>query len=140
MDDLLKLLGTLQVQANNLQLAHWNLKASDFITIHTYLGENYDATAEHIDAIAEFIRKIDSRVLVVPFEQQIAKSIIKPILLEESSDRAKVIEKVRIDLVAITKLAKEMFASTTRLPDVNDYMAVIVADMTKRFWFFTQSR
>lgn len=40
-------------------LIHLNIECPDFISVHKFLGEQYEAHLEQFDALAEFIRSMD---------------------------------------------------------------------------------
>lgn len=134
------LLGTLQVQNDNLQLAHWNLKAPDFIPLHNYLGENYDATSEHIDMVAELIRMHDLSFIIPVRDLQVKASVIKPTTPNKTVKREDVLAMAVNDVDNVLALVGEIFNMTAMVPDVNDYMALICADYKKRAWFLMQSK
>lgn len=136
---LLVLLGSLQVQNDNLQLCHWNLKLPDFITMHEYLGNNYERTSEHVDAVAELMRMHDNAFLIPEKALQVKSSIVEPIKGSKSVTREDVLNKTLLDIGIILQLAGKLFKETAEIADINDYMAAICADYKKRAWFIKQS-
>ena len=132
-----ELLATLQVDANNLHASHWNIKGTpSFITFHNYFGELYDASSKHVDMIAEFIR-IYGSFPISTLREYVDKSRIGE--SDVQTELMEILMKHRGDSASINSLVKEIFTKTEKFPDVNDYMAAMVADYGKRSWFIESS-
>ena len=133
------LLANLQVQRANLQAAHWNLRGChSFIPIHKYLGELYEANSEHIDMVAELIRIHDGTPFTT-FSRYLRRATIQEIVEAEMMEADAVLKKAYNDNTFVLSGAKEIFKETGEMADVNDYMALMVADYGKRQWFIKSS-
>ncbi|KXK26172.1 MAG: DNA protection during starvation protein [candidate division WS6 bacterium OLB20] len=53
-----ELLGTLVVFNQGVHNFHWNVRGPKFFVLHEKLDELYKANAEHIDSVAERVRKL----------------------------------------------------------------------------------
>lgn len=133
------LLSNLQVQYFNIHAIHWNIKSHDFIVLHKYMDEIYDATATHIDVVAEFVRILDATPMFT-MSEYLRTATIPEIDFIASEKRHLAIEKLIVDNGTILRLANELFAATPANADINDYMATIVSDHGKRNWFLNSAK
>jgi starvation-inducible DNA-binding protein len=133
------LLGSLQVYSNNLHAIHWSLEAKDFIPLHAYFGEIYDCTGAHVDMLAEF-KRIYGGEPINTLKKYLLNSKVAEISGAQSKDRGAAIRKAISDTSIMNQLSVECFKASNDYPDVNDYMALIVADFGKRLWFLKSSQ
>ncbi len=133
------LLASLKVQTNNLYAVHWNLeKTPSFITFHNYFGDLYELNEKHQDMIAEFVR-IYNGIPLFTMTEFLEKSTIMEAEFDATNDLQMALSKAKVDTRVILATVREIFRETEKFPDVNDYMAEMVADYGKRNWFLRSS-
>ncbi len=125
----------LQVQAH---LIHFNYECSNFISIHKFLGKQYEAHQDQFDKLGEFIRSMDY-LLPMCHEGLMGASpefkhctTYKPDVmlttyfknLEELGMRAKKMEPIAAKVGAV---------------DIQNYMAELVGEAFKAAWFIKAS-
>ncbi len=135
------LLGTIQVQSNNLRAAHWNIRGDhSFLSFHSYLDELYNATSAHADKIAEFVRIHGDNTPIFTLKEYNKQSVINECIIVETQDIDVIIKKALLDIDRIMSMLKAIFAESGKEPDINDYMAMMIDEYGKRAWFLSSSQ
>ena len=132
------ILASMQVLYNNIHAAHWNLECSDFLFLHTYFDEIYEATGVHIDKYAEYVR-IQGSFPIHTYKEYLSKSLVDEVTFEETNEKISIFKKMISDTKIIQKYLKKAFKETEQFPGINDYIASSIDDLGKRLWFFNAS-
>lgn len=133
-----KVLASMQVLYNNIHAAHWNLECHDFIYLHKHFDEIYESTGSHIDVYAEYVR-INDDFPVHTYKKYLELSLIEEVTFKETNERKAIFSKMISDTEVLLSYLKQMFKDTEDNPAVNDYVATTIDDLGKRLWFFRAS-
>ncbi len=133
------LLSSIYVQRANIQAAHWNIKGCHaFITFHNYYGELYDYNSTHIDMLAEFVR-IYGGTPTSTLTAFLVQSTVSEASAPAVNDVQASIQENLLSNANIHAQLMGVFKASDEAPDVNDYMAAMIADFGKRSWFLRSS-
>ena len=126
----------LQVQSH---LIHLNYEGSNFIPIHEFLKERYEAHVEQFDVIGEHVRAMD-------FMMPLCGCGLKEALGDcfravDSHDGRSMLLTYHQNLCDLCELvcAIEPMAAELKAIDVANYMAELMADTNKAAWFIKAS-
>lgn len=115
-------------------LIHLNIESPIFLPIHEFLKEQYEAHIAQFDATSEFVRTLDNFLPMCQRGLLTAYKGFKHVKSYEAKDMLLVYLKNLEDLGMKAKdlctLAREVEA-----PDVENYMADVVAASFKSAWF-----
>jgi len=115
-------------------LIHLNIEAPIFLSIHEFLKDQYDTHIEQFDATAEFVRTLDNFMSMCQRGLLTAHKGFKHVKSYEAKDMLitylKNLEDLGMRAKELGTLAREVEA-----PDVENYMADLVAASFKSAWF-----
>lgn len=128
---LASMLKELETQAH---LVHLNYENDNFLAVHAFLKEQYEAHLEQFDAVAEFVRSMDYWMPLCSCGLKDALSGFQSIC---SHDGREMLLTYYGNLDAMGFLAKEVerVAAEVGAPDVQNYMAELVGAAFKAGWF-----
>lgn len=123
----------MQVQAH---LIHLNYEGSNFIEIHKFLKERYDAHVEQFDVIGEFVRSMDFMMPLCScgLKEAMPMECFRNV---ESSEGRQMLMTYHENLCELWELVWkiEPLADELKAIDVANYMAELIADTNKAAWF-----
>lgn len=127
----------LQVQSH---LIHLNYEGSNFIEMHKFLKERYDAHVEQFDTVGEFVRAMD---FMMPLCACGLKEALGPDCFRnvESHDGRMMLLTYHANLCDLCELvcSIEPIAQELKAIDVANYMAELMADANQAAWFIKAS-
>ncbi len=131
-----ELLANYQVYYQNLRGFHWNIKGSDFFTLHEKFEELYTVTQESIDEIAERILTLATQPMHA-YSDFIATSTIKEI--KNVSDSKGTVEGVLSNLKVIIELEREILDLSDQADDegTNSLMSDYITAQEKTVWMLS---
>lgn len=101
------LLWDLTVAQRNIQILHWNIKDSSFISIHEYLGQVYNALNNYIDMTAEQLR-FQEEFPKGSLSDAIKNSKIPPISSSRNYSQKEVLCLAISNIIALRKAAYDI--------------------------------
>ena len=115
---------------------HWNVKGSDFFTLHEKFEELYDEAAGYIDEVAERILALGS-VPAGSFKEYLELSTLEEATGNESS--REMVEKVVADFKAVVASAKNGIEVADDAGDDTtvDLLTGIHVALEKHVWLFS---
>lgn len=130
-----ELLADYSVFYQNTRGAHWNIKGSDFFTLHPKFEELYNNLFVKIDEIAERILTLGA----VPnhnFSDYSALSTIKE--SREVSDGAKCVENILASFKIVIDLQRDILDMTEKAGDegTNSQMSDYITEQEKEVWMY----
>lgn len=131
-----KLLATLTIFERNVKILHWNYHDYDFFSIHKSLDDIHDTACEHIDTIAEEIRKGDFYPNAM-LNQCIENSSIESISSAVLYDHVQTMSILLVNIDAIRKLADALstLADDNKFWTIQDMANDILSDMNHHRYF-----
>lgn len=128
---LASLLKELQTQSH---LIHLNYEGENFMAVHAFLRDQYEAHLEQFDTVAEFVRAQDH---FMPMCACGLKDSMPAFRNCESYEARHMLVTYLANLESMcdTATAVEQVASESRVIDVQNYMAELVAAGSKAAWF-----
>lgn len=137
-DELISQLVALTSYINQLylqsHLIHLNVEGPLFLSIHPFLGEQYEAHIAQVDALGEFVRSMD---YLMPMCAKGLQSACKSFKHVKSYDAREMLTVYAKNLEAAGLMAKDvgMTAKEVQAPDIENYLAELVGMMFKAAWF-----
>jgi len=115
-------------------LIHLNYEGANFLEVHAYLKERYEAHLEQFDTVAEEVRSLDH---FMPMCACGLKEQMPPFRNVESYDGRSMLMAYYMNIESLGYLAKEIeqVAAEVGAPDVQNYMSELVGDAFKASWF-----
>jgi DNA-binding ferritin-like protein len=131
---LIMLAGYLKELETQAHLAHLNFEGENFIEIHRFLKDQYEAHLEQFDAVSEFVRSMDYWMPMCSCGLKDAVCGFKNI---EDYDGRHILMTYYGNIEALGYLTKELEQAAARAeaPDVQNYMAELVGFAFKSAWF-----
>lgn len=135
-----QLAANIHVLSAKLHGLHFNLKGTNFVTVHKYLEEKYSSLIEDYDTVAELL-KIRNQFPVVKLSEQLAMAEIEEVeskdySVEEALDLAIADFKLLIgqinNLLALEAVAEDKVVEDTLIGFLTEYQ--------KTVWFLTASK
>lgn len=116
-------------------LVHLNYVGENFLAVHAFLKERYEAHLEEFDTAAEFVRALGA-----PYLQTVAQLHQLPQGLEDLREECACDEALALyhrNLQQVIALAQvlEPIAQKARAIDVANWCAELVASSSKACWF-----
>lgn len=109
------------------QTSHWNIRGSDFLTLHKAFDEVYEFAQESIDKLAERCKSIDSQSIVR------IDSIFQPV---GTPDKV-----MNISLMVDILQTEQIQLSLSKLdPVTENIVQEMIAEFDKHRWFIESSR
>jgi DNA-binding ferritin-like protein len=130
---LLRLAGHAKAMELMSHLVHLNFEGREFLEVHGFLKERYEAHLAQFDVLTELVRTLD---YLVPVGLNCSMSQLPYQLSDESTGAAMLLQYLRnteafgMGAKELVKLAREADA-----PDIENYGAELVADAYKTAWF-----
>lgn len=125
----------LQVQAH---LIHFNYECSNFISIHTFLGEQYEAHQDQFDKLGEFIRSMDY-LLPMCHEGLMGSSPEFKHCTTYKPDAMLTTYFKNLEELGMKAKKMEPIAAKVGAVDIQNYMAELVGEAFKAAWFIKAS-
>lgn len=123
----------MQVQSH---LIHLNYEGSNFIEIHKFLKERYDAHVEQFDAVGEFVRAMDFMMPLCAcgLKDALPMECFRNV---ESAEGRQMLMTYHENLCDLCELACQIepLAQELKAIDVANYMAELMTDTNKAAWF-----
>ena len=115
---------------------HWNVKGSDFFTLHEKFEVLYDEAAVHIDEIAERILAL-GEVPAGSFKEYLALSSLEEATGNENS--RKMVQQIVSDFKAVVASAKKGIDAADEAGDDTtvDLLTQIHVALEKHIWLFS---
>lgn len=115
-------------------LVHLNYEGSNFLQVHGYLKERYEAHLEQFDALAEFVRALD---FLMPMCSCGLKDAAAGFEHVGGYDGSAMLMTYCCNLKQMAEMARllEKEAGLCHCIDVQNYAAELVADANKASWF-----
>lgn len=137
-NELNKLLSDLAVFYRKLQNYHWNIKGSDFFTVHAKLEEYYDDVNEQIDEIAEHILILGYEPLGT-LKDYLANTNIQEANNEKTVSN-QIFQEVKKDLETLLNRAKRIkkIAEGEEEYVTSSLMDAYMQDYVKKIWMLNQ--
>lgn len=131
-----QLLANYQVYYQNLRGFHWNIKGSDFFTLHEKFEELYTGAQESIDEIAERILTLSTQPLHA-YSDFIATARVKE--MKNVSDSKGTVEGVLDNLKILIELEREILNLSGEADDegTNSLMSDYISAQEKTVWMFS---
>lgn len=128
---LASLLKELQTQSH---LIHLNYESANFLAVHEFLKNQYEAHLEQFDTVAEFVRAQDHFMPMCACGLKDAMPAFKNC---ESYEARHMLVAYLTNLESMCDMATEVerLAGESRVIDVQNYMAELVAAGSKAAWF-----
>lgn len=135
-DKLNELLANYEMYYQNLRGFHWNVKGSDFFTLHEKFEELYTSAQESIDEIAERILTLAAQPIHA-YSDFIEISTIKE--MKNVSDSKGTVEGVLNNLKVLIELERQILVLSDEAGDegTNSLMSDYVSAQEKTVWMFT---
>ena len=121
----------LQTQAH---LIHLNIEGSNFLGLHAFLKDQYEAHLEQFDTLAEFIRSMDYLMPMCARGLADASPGIQHVTSYKNTDMLSVYYKNLEELGMKTKKL-EAIAARIGAIDIQNYMADLCGQAFKAAWF-----
>lgn len=137
-DDLISQLVTLGSYVNQLylqsHLIHLNIEAPYFLSIHKFLGKQYEAHIEQFDALFEYVRSMD---YLLPMCAKGLAAACKKFNNVKSYDAREMLTTYLKNLETAAFMAKDVAATAKEVEalDIENYLAEFIGDMFKASWF-----
>ena len=130
-----ELLANYSVFYQNTRGAHWNIKGSDFFTLHPKFEELYDNLVLKIDEIAERILTLGS----TPkhnYSDYLTVSTIKE--SNEVSDGNKCVQNILASFKILIDMQRELLDMTEKAGDegTNSQMSDYITEQEKEVWMY----
>lgn len=121
----------LQTQSH---LIHLNYEGENFLSVHLFLKDQYEAHLEEFDTVSEFVRAQDH---FMPMCACGLKEAMPAFQNVESYDPRQMLMTYLLNLTTLSEMATgiEEKAGKERVVDVQNYMAELVAAANKASWF-----
>jgi DNA-binding ferritin-like protein len=115
-------------------LIHLNIECPDFISVHKFLGEQYEAHLEQFDTLGEFIRSMD---YLMPMCGCGLKDAAPPVQAVSSYEWKNMLGVYYKNLEELGMKAKkiEPIAAKVGAIDIQNYMADLTGQAFKAAWF-----
>lgn len=133
-DALIRLASLLKELQTQSHLVHLNYEGVNFLEVHAFLKEQYEAHLEQFDTVAEFVRSMDH---FMPMCACGLKDLMPEFHNIESYDGRSQLLTYYMNIESLGYMAKEVeaLAARTGAPDVQNYMADLVGSAFKTSWF-----
>ncbi len=130
-----ELLANYSVFYQNTRGAHWNIKGSDFFTLHPKFEELYDNLVLKIDEIAERILTLGATP-AHNYSDYLTMSAIKE--SKEVSDGRKCVENILGSFKILIDLQRELLEITDKAGDegTNSQMSDYITEQEKEVWMY----
>lgn len=125
----------LQVQSH---LLHFNYECSNFLSIHKYLGKQYEKHQEQFDKLGEFVRSMDYYLPMCHEGLMQASPEFKHCSSYEPKSMLTIYYKNLEELGMKSKKLMEV-ARKIDAPDIENYLAELVGNGFKDAWFIKAS-
>lgn len=131
-----ELLANYQVYYQNLRGFHWNIKGSDFFTLHEKFEELYTVVQVSIDEVAERVLTLSVQPMHA-YSDFIKASTIKE--MKNVSDSKGTVEGVLNNLKVLIELEREILVVSGEADDegTNSLMSDYVSAQEKTVWMFS---
>lgn len=131
-----ELLANFQVYYQNLRGFHWNIKGSDFFTLHEKFEELYRGAQESIDEIAERILTLDAQPMHT-YSDYISNSSIQE--SKNMGEAKATVEALLKNLTILIRLEREILVISDEVNDegTNSLMSDYISDQEKTVWMFS---
>ncbi|MCL1991010.1 MAG: DNA starvation/stationary phase protection protein [Defluviitaleaceae bacterium] len=115
---------------------HWNVKGSDFFTLHEKFEMLYNEAAGHIDELAERILALGAKP-AGSFKAYLALSTVAEATGNESS--REMVEQIIVDFKTVVASAKSGIEAASEIGDETtvDLFTQIHVALEKHIWLFT---
>lgn len=129
-----KILADLRLLTIKTQMYHWNVKSSDFYSIHKMLNKQYDDLFDYQDVVAELIRSLG---YFVNFDKiNMDSSSLKYDNMNEKNDKI-----IFLNLIEDNKILESCLKNTIKVAQeceeegVANELATILSTVQKNLWF-----
>lgn len=131
-----ELLANYQLYYQNIRGFHWNIKGSDFFTLHVKFEELYNAAQLSIDEIAERILTLDEKPLH-SYSDYLENSTVKE--MKNVSDSKGTVEGVLNNLSIILEIEREILDMSANANDegTNALMSDYITAQEKLVWMLS---
>ena len=131
-----ELLANYQLYYQNIRGFHWNIKGSDFFTLHVKFEELYNAAQLSIDEIAERILTLDAKPLH-SYSDYLENSTVKE--MKNVSDSKGTVEGVLNNLSIILEMEREILDMSANANDegTNALMSDYITAQEKLVWMLS---
>ena len=131
-----ELLANYQLYYQNIRGFHWNIKGSDFFTLHVKFEELYNAAQLSIDEIAERILTLDAKPLH-SYSDYLENSTVKE--MKNVSDSKGTVEGVLSNLSIILEIEREILDMSANANDegTNALMSDYITAQEKLVWMLS---
>ena len=131
-----ELLANYQLYYQNIRGFHWNIKGSDFFTLHVKFEELYNAAQLSIDEIAERILTLDAKPLH-SYSDYLENSTVKE--MKNVSDSKGTVEGVLNNLSIILEIEREILDMSANANDegTNALMSDYITAQEKLVWMLS---
>lgn len=132
--ELIALAGYLKELETQAHLVHLNYEDSNFLTVHAFLKEQYEAHLAQFDVVAEHVRAMDS---FMPMCSCGLKESVNDFENCKSYDGMQMLMTYLMNLDGLAEKATEIeaMAGEARAVDVQNTMADLVSAANKAAWF-----
>jgi DNA-binding ferritin-like protein len=132
--ELIALAGYLKELETQAHLVHLNYEADNFLPIHAFLKDQYEAHLAQFDAVAEYVRAMDN---FMPMCSCGLKESVDRFENCQTYDGMQMLMTYLMNLDGLIEKATdvESMASEARAIDVQNYMAELVSSANKASWF-----
>lgn len=132
--ELIALAGYLKELETQAHLVHLNYEADNFLTVHAFLKEQYEAHLAQFDAVAEYVRAMDN---FMPMCSCGLKESVRDFENCATYDGMQMLMTYLMNLDGLVEQATavESMAGEARAIDVQNYMAELVDSANKAAWF-----
>lgn len=121
----------LQVQSH---LMHFNYEAGNFLGVHAFLKDQYEAHTEQFDKLGEFIRSMDYLMPMCHEGLMDASPKFNHVKSYKPNDMLGVYYKNLEELGMMTKKLEQQAAKVKAI-DIQNYMAELCGEAFKAAWF-----
>ena len=115
-------------------LIHLNIECPNFLSIHAFLGEQYEAHLEQFDKLAEFVRSMDFYLPKCGCELKDAAPQMQVVSSYEWKGMLSVYYK-NLEELGMKAKKLEGMAQKVHAIDIQNYMADLVGQAFKAAWF-----
>lgn len=131
---LIALAGFLKEMETQAHLGHLNYEGENFLEVHKFLKDQYEAHLEQFDTAAEFVRSLD---YWMPMCSCGLKESVQGFQDVKEYDGRSMLLTYYSNLEALGLIAKDLerTAAAADAPDVQNAMADLVGFAYKRAWF-----
>jgi DNA-binding ferritin-like protein len=132
--ELIALAGYLKELETQAHLVHLNYEADNFLSVHAFLKDQYEAHLEQFDAVAEHVRAMDN---FMPMCSCGLKESVTHFENCQTYDGMQMLMTYLMNLDGLVEKATavESMAGEARAVDVQNYMAELVSSANKACWF-----